>query len=166
MTKADCPRFDACSAPLCPLDAESMEHCAWFPDEEICKRIPSPAWVKRQKRVARATGKDFARGCFTVAMLAHPCKTNPGVHGLDPETEITEIRVKKWIAERGKVSKKGRATPREMPLGMRRSRATLGSAPADGKSPAGPAHGSETDASAADASTSVDTRVMAGERST
>ena len=31
-----CPSFERCSAPLCPLDAESVAHGIWYPDEAVC----------------------------------------------------------------------------------------------------------------------------------
>ena len=37
MTNEKCLKFDACSAPLCPTDKESIDKGIWYPDEEICK---------------------------------------------------------------------------------------------------------------------------------
>lgn len=111
--RTDCPRFEGtdlrpgCSAPICPMSAESLEHCAWFPDEDTCglAQYRGTAMVRRQRKIARATGKDWRIGCFTAAMLAHPCTIKKGIRGLDPETEITSNRVQEWIAKR-KVGRK------------------------------------------------------------
>jgi hypothetical protein len=93
-----CRYFEECSAPICPEDPQ--KGCAWFPDEEICRRgdHASETMVRAQKRIAKATGKDFERGCFTAAMLSGVTKITKGIRGLDPESEITEVRVKKWLS--------------------------------------------------------------------
>ena len=95
-----CKYFDECSAPICPEDEASMKHCAWFPDEDVCRRgdFASTPMVRNQKRIARATGKDFERGCFTVEMLSGVTKITRSIKGLDPETPASADRVKKWLA--------------------------------------------------------------------
>lgn len=100
--RTDCLRFETCSAPICPMCEDSMRDCAWFPDEETCglAKYRGGAMVTRQRRIARATGKDPERGSFTAAMLRHPCTIMRGIRGLDPETPITEKRSDEWIAGR------------------------------------------------------------------
>jgi len=107
----DCPRFDSCSAPLCPMSEESQRDCAWFPDEEVCKlaQYAGAVMATRQRRIAKVTRRDPGRGCFTAAMLRHPCVVKPGIQGLDPETPITEERERAWIA--------GRASTKTTPRG-------------------------------------------------
>jgi hypothetical protein len=61
----DCKYFDGCSAPLCPRD-EGMADRAWFPDEDICRLADVPAWVKRQRKIAKM-GLPFEAGYFTRA---------------------------------------------------------------------------------------------------
>lgn len=96
----DCKHFETCSAPICPKDPDSVRFCAWFPGEDICILRDVPAWVKRQRRIAKATAGNNALGCFTADMLAYPCMIRVGMKGLDPSTEITPTRVQKWLAER------------------------------------------------------------------
>lgn len=98
--RMDCPRFDGCSAPICPISEDSMRNCAWFPDEDICPLRDVPSWVRRQRRIATAAGKDRDRGCFTAAMLSHPCVIGSAIKGLDPESEITARRAQEWISAR------------------------------------------------------------------
>ena len=115
MSCETCRYFESCSAPICPEDPESLAYCAWFSDEEICKRADyaGVSWIKRQKRIARATQKDFWRGCFTMAMLDHPCTIHSSIKGLDPEKgEISEARVKEWMSKHPPVSAKRRASAR------------------------------------------------------
>lgn len=115
MSGKGCRFFDTCSAPICPEDPESLVHCAWFPDEEVCKRADyaGVSWIKRQKRIARATGRNFERGCFTMAILDHPCAIHASIKGFDPEKgEISEARAKEWIAKHPPISAKRRAASR------------------------------------------------------
>jgi hypothetical protein len=109
MNAENCPHFDICNAPLCPLDPQSLKHGAWFPDEDLCRRkyFGRHLWIRRQKKIVRATGRDFERGCFTADMLAHPCEIRKGIKGLDPDDgPITPEQGRKWIAGRAVTSKK------------------------------------------------------------
>jgi hypothetical protein len=100
LSNKDCRYFEECSCPICPEDESSLAGCAWFPDEDVCRRgdFAGTAMVRNQKRIARATRKDFERGCFTAAMLQGITKIGQATRGLDPETEITPERVKKWLS--------------------------------------------------------------------
>jgi P4 family phage/plasmid primase-like protien len=117
MSAPDCRYFDGCNCPICPEDPESLEHCAWFPDESICRRgdHASSRMVKAQKRIAKATGRAFECGCFTTAMLTGITTIGKGTRGLDLEEEITPERVKKWLGrykgrrEAPKLTEAGRA---------------------------------------------------------
>jgi hypothetical protein len=102
MTKDECKWFETCSAPLCPLDADSLVRCTWFPDEEVCKLADHrmTTLAVRQRKISKATGKDANRGCFTAKMILHPCTIKSGVRGLDPESPITTTREMGWIRAR------------------------------------------------------------------
>jgi hypothetical protein len=80
-----CPRFENCGAVLCPLDAERLQIVAWYPDDEICKKIPVPDWVRMQRKVAKKA-KDIDR-YFTYNMLKRNCKVAKGIVGLDPNKD-------------------------------------------------------------------------------
>lgn len=95
--KNDCGHFDYCSASICPEDPSSLEHCAWFPDEEICRKRHVPEWVKRQKRIARKLNYDFERGCFTKRMLERKAKITSKLHGVDPEKGHPHDQEEKWL---------------------------------------------------------------------
>ena len=77
----DCKYFDGCSAPLCPRD-EGVAARTWFADEDICRLADVPAWVKRQRRVAK---KAALGGYFTLAMLEQDCRIKEGMKGIDPD---------------------------------------------------------------------------------
>ncbi len=113
--KSVCRYFDECSAPLCPESGESLQACAWFPDEEICRRADHTGllWIKRQKRIARATGKELTRGCFSHVMLCQDCRITGGIKGIDPEAgEITTERVHAWCKVHPAITEESRAKSR------------------------------------------------------
>lgn len=126
MSAFSCSHFDGCSAPLCTEDPASLRDCAWFPDEEVCLRrdhSDTPI-VRAQKRIARATGKDFERGCFTVEMLAGITSIGKKTRGLDPEEPITPARVATWLSGfkgRKPLTDEQRAVLRARALKMRAS---------------------------------------------
>ena len=92
--REDCPKFDKCGAPLCPLDSESLKDGIWYPDEEICKRKNVPAWVKAQRKIAKKT-QDIDK-YFNYAMLSRNCKIRKGISGIDPD-KAEEPQLKKWF---------------------------------------------------------------------
>jgi hypothetical protein len=77
----DCKYFDGCSAPLCPKD-EGVADRTWFPDEDTCRLICVPEWVKRQRKVSRKAARG---GYFTLAMLKQDCRICKGMKGIDPD---------------------------------------------------------------------------------
>jgi len=103
MKRDDCPKFDFCNAPLCPKDEESMQHCAWFPDEDICPLRFVPEWVKRQRRIAKATDRCFERGCFTVRMLQRRCVIGKAIAGVDPDKGPPEDQETEWLETHPKI---------------------------------------------------------------
>jgi len=66
---------------MCPKDAGAGK-TAWFPDEDICRLLDVPEWVKRQRRIAR---KAAPGGSFTLAMLQRDCRIAKGIKGIDPD---------------------------------------------------------------------------------
>ena len=96
----NCPSYDGCDAPLCPLDAQSLAHGTWFPDEEICgAHGQRTRWITMQRSIARKT-TDRRRGFFTVGMLSSMWKALPGVRGIDPNSPHAEEDERTWIAGR------------------------------------------------------------------
>lgn len=108
MTARDCPHFDACNAPLCPLDPGSTAG-VWFADEPVCARTEVPDWVKRQRKIGRVA--DYSAGMFTLEMLNHPGRVSRGIRGIDPELPVEKIpaAVEKWKAAHPAITDERRA---------------------------------------------------------
>ena len=101
MSAPDCRYFEECSAPLCPLDEASLSACSWFPNEELCRRRDLfAAWIARARKIARTTGNDPDRGCFTREMLSRNFRATSAIRGLDPtQGPITQDRVRQWLTD-------------------------------------------------------------------
>jgi len=98
MTDTRCLHFENCEAPICPKDESSMKNCAWFPDEEFCRKHDVPPWVKAQRKIARRTKRDWTKGCFNLAMLSVNCVITGGIRGLDADSEIPWAeQIAKWL---------------------------------------------------------------------
>ena len=71
MRPQECPSYNGCSAPLCPL--EPVPDAQWFPDEDICnsRAINKPQWVITQRKIQRLhlKGRLDDDRFFTVPML-------------------------------------------------------------------------------------------------
>ena len=97
MNKLECPYFDSCNAPLCPLDEEGLKKAIWYPDEEICKRRGlNYSWLKVQKKIGRRAKHG---GYFTFEMITHSCRISQGITGLDPDKEEGP-QLEKWLRNR------------------------------------------------------------------
>ena len=96
MPRRKCTHYQACSAPLCPDDPESMQYGLFYADEEICRRQTVPDWVRRQRKLAKvATIED---GYFTVAMLNRNVRVCRGIKGLNPDSYAArEDDERRWI---------------------------------------------------------------------
>ncbi len=91
-----CPKYEGCSAPLCPLDVNSLQNIIWYPDEEICKFKPFGGllFIRNQRKIANKTG-DVTK-YFTYDMLNRKFIIKKGITGLDPDKE-ERLQLKKWF---------------------------------------------------------------------
>ena len=67
-TRSDCDK-EYCSAPLCPMDKDSLRKGIWYTDEEVChcEKYLELRWVKRQLELkAQKAGIDIK---YTKCML-------------------------------------------------------------------------------------------------
>ena len=91
----DCPNFEWCDAPLCPLDEISLREGIWYPDEPICPRRFKLAWLKVQRKISRLPNIDTDR-YFNLEMLTRNCVISRGIKGLDPDREEGP-QLKRWL---------------------------------------------------------------------
>lgn len=99
MSAKDCKRYDGCSAPLCPMDENSLECSIWYPGEEICQlqAYCHETWIRNQKKIARkARNKDFY---FNLEMLSQNCIITVATEGLDPDSSEfgDDGTVERWL---------------------------------------------------------------------
>lgn len=98
MSEAQCPRYEGCDAPLCPLQAGLGNH-VWYPGEAICplRKYTSLSWVRKQRRIQALPEAD-ADGFFTVAMLETISKVRKGLMGASPDDG--HFADKRWLEAR------------------------------------------------------------------
>jgi hypothetical protein len=99
--KDKCKLFESCSAPLCPIDEESLRVGIWYSDEEVCKlrEYQSLPWIKMQKKIAKVKARPDRY--FTLSMLKRNCVVKRGIEGLDPDKEKRENarQLKRWMSQ-------------------------------------------------------------------
>jgi len=95
MKAEECPRYEACGAPMCPLNFP--EKSIWCLGDGICKNrdYSNLDWIKNQKKIAKKT-KDESK-YFNFRMLNQNCRITKGIIGLDPEKD-EGAQLKKWLA--------------------------------------------------------------------
>lgn len=86
MSSKLCKQYERCSAPLCPMDENSLK-CVWYPDEASCISAAHAnlQWIKAQRKIVKAAAP--ANRYFTFEMLKTNCIIRKGIIGLDPNSE-------------------------------------------------------------------------------
>lgn len=82
----DCPQWDSCSAPLCPLDEESLKHGVFYPDEPICtskKFGRGKLFIKNQRKIAQKIKQENMDTSFTYQMLNRHFVVGRAIRGLN-----------------------------------------------------------------------------------
>ena len=100
MNKDQCHLFETCEAPLCPLQANTVENGVWYADEEICRtrKHHSLQWIKKQKRIVRL-GLTSDIGYFTVEMLNAIQRVTRNTKGADADVVHSK---QQWFKSRSK----------------------------------------------------------------
>jgi len=126
-----CPRYGKCSAPMCPLERDSIRCGVWFPDDEICKnrkfigesveerkdrdtkatRDHDMIMIKQQRKIQKSA-RDRST-YYTRRMLIVECIVKKGITGIDPD-KPEKSQVKRWIKKHPPISEKRRTTSRMM----------------------------------------------------
>ena len=100
MNAIECPYFDTCNAPICPLD-ENKEKAIWYSDEAICKNrdFSNLDFIKTQKKISKLNKKHSVYGFFTFKMLNRSLIVKKGLEGLNEESDFNKLRKyeQNWI---------------------------------------------------------------------
>ena len=110
--RADCKYYDGCSAPFCPMlnDEQNMSYI-WYPDEEICRKVKGvPAWVRKQRKIAKQCNPDHYWFYFTLDMLKVNFRVTKQVKGIDPNIG-EDLQLKQWFNNHKEI--KERKVPEE-----------------------------------------------------
>jgi hypothetical protein len=104
-----CGLYETCTAPLCPLDQDSLKGI-WYPDEEICRSRThgSLPWIRAQRKIARAE----ASGYFNLVILKSIRTIRKGITGLDPNAE-EKPQLRRWLGLHEKKRQKPVSAPLE-----------------------------------------------------
>ncbi|WP_291492256.1 hypothetical protein [Desulfurella sp.] len=111
MIPENCPYFEKCNAPICPLDP-NKEISVWYPDEEICRNreFRDMDLIITQKKISRINRRHEVQGFFTFNMLNRPLIAKRGISGLNEDLSIEDIAKseKTWIKKHRGMSKESR----------------------------------------------------------
>jgi hypothetical protein len=109
MKAIECPYFDSCNAPICPLD-ENKGKAIWYSDEAICKNrdFSDIEYIKTQKKIAKVNKKHSVKGYFTLKMLDQKIIVRSGIQGINEDTHIdSSILEENWLKRHKPISKEG-----------------------------------------------------------
>jgi hypothetical protein len=118
MNPEDCPLFDNCECPLCPLEVDSNQ--VWYSENEICKN-PDFHIINNSMKKLKKKG---ALGYFTLEMLDRSYIVRRGTEGIDadlvdsakdPWKEYQE-REKTWLRRHPEISRERREAMRALGL--------------------------------------------------
>lgn len=102
MNNINCPKFEDCSAPICPLQQNTIDGNIWYPDEDICiaKRFQTLPWIKKQKAIAKINAPNDRY--FTMEMLEAVRQVRKGIEGINPDQPLEQARAaeRTWIKEK------------------------------------------------------------------
>jgi len=96
MDKSKCPKFDSCSAALCPLDSHPRHY--WYADTEICRLKSSPRWVKIQRKIQKLNPDPHKY--FTQKMLESITRIAKDITGIE-NIGYNLTKEYEWIHARG-----------------------------------------------------------------
>ena len=100
--KINCSHYNKCNAPLCPLMEESLKGI-WYPDEEICKKVPWNQMQKTQHKIQkRARDRDTY---YTYEMLNRNIVVKAGITGISPDSNTQRQQRIDWLKKHNVVSR-------------------------------------------------------------
>ena len=100
MIPEQCPFFNSCNVPICPLD-ENKGKAIWYSHEVICKNrdFSDLDFIKTQKKISKLNKKYEIIGFFTFKMLNRSLIVKKGLEGLNEESDFNKLRKyeQNWI---------------------------------------------------------------------
>jgi len=110
MKAIECPYFDFCNAPICPLD-EDKEKAIWYSHEAICKNpeYSGLEFIITQKKIAKVNKTHSVKGYFTLKMLNQKIIVRSGIQGVNQDIPIESsfIIEENWSRKHKPISKEG-----------------------------------------------------------
>ncbi|MGD1118112.1 MAG: hypothetical protein ABR886_01330 [Dehalococcoidales bacterium] len=84
MNNSDCPSFEGCKAPLCPMDDSFKNGAIWYANEDICGALKyrKDKWRVNQRKIAKLNSKYPVTGYFDIDMLKIVKRVGKGIRGL------------------------------------------------------------------------------------
>ncbi|MEM3908032.1 MAG: hypothetical protein QXZ17_14440 [Nitrososphaerota archaeon] len=79
MKPIDCPLYNKCECPLCPLEDNPVS--VWYSEDDICKNPQFQVVTNSMKKLKRKG----AQGYFTLKMLNRDFIVRKGIQGIDPD---------------------------------------------------------------------------------
>jgi hypothetical protein len=125
MKAIECPFFNSCNAPICPLD-ENKEKAIWYSNEAICKNTEYSDldFIITQKKITKVNKTRSVKGYFTFKMLNQKIIVRSGIQGINEDTPIesSSILEENWLRKHRPISKDGIEKRR---VNMRKAREVL-----------------------------------------
>jgi len=125
MIPEQCPFFNSCNAPICPLD-ENKGKAIWYSDEATCKNpgYSDLEFLITQKKIAKVNKKHSVKGYFTFKMLNQKIIVRSGIQVINEDTPIESsfILEENWLRKHRPISKEGIEKRR---VNMRKAREVL-----------------------------------------
>ncbi|MEM3859394.1 MAG: hypothetical protein QW478_08300 [Candidatus Micrarchaeaceae archaeon] len=115
MKPIDCPLYNRCECPLCPLEEDSVS--VWYSEDEICKNPQFQVITNSMKKLKRKG----AQGYFTLEMLNRDLIVRRGIKGLNPSLPDSirdpsreyKRREERWLRKHPEISKQKIESMRE-----------------------------------------------------
>ena len=110
MIPEQCPFFNSCNAPICPLD-ENKGKVIWYSDEAICKNTEYSdlEFTITQKKMAKINKTHSVNGYFTLKILDQKIIVRSGIQGINEDTPIESLSLfeENWSRKHKPISKEG-----------------------------------------------------------
>jgi hypothetical protein len=110
MKAIECPFFNSCNSPICPLD-ENKEKAIWYSYEAICKNPEYSCleFIITQKKITKVNKTRSVKGYFTFKMLNQKIIVRSGIQGINEDTPIESsfILEGNWLRKHKPISKEG-----------------------------------------------------------